>query len=116
MTDSLKAYRLPTLLIFLWIGASFKHGTVVACPPCMRKELGTLALVNLLPANLLWPLLAAPWYSIAALRSMTKGHSAKATELVMLAMPQPTYDAPPPQLSDPYGGSNPMPTDPYRRG
>lgn len=74
-TESLKAYRLPTFLLFLGIGASFQHGQVVGCPPCMRKELGRLALINILPANLLWLLLLAPWYTIAALRSLTKGHS-----------------------------------------
>lgn len=74
-TDSLKGYRLPTFLLFIGIGASFKHGLVVRCPPCMRKELGRLALINVLPANLLWVVLLVPWYGIAALRSLTKGHS-----------------------------------------
>lgn len=74
-TDSLKGYRLPTFLLFLGIGASFKHGLVVRCPPCMRKELGRLTLINILPANLLWVLLLLPWYGIATLRSLTQGHS-----------------------------------------
>ncbi len=74
-TTALKAYRLPTFLIFLFFGASFRHQLIVACPSCMRRELGRLALINILPANLLWLLLLAPWYSIAALRSLTPGHS-----------------------------------------
>lgn len=74
-TDSLKGYRLPTFLLFLGIGASFKHGLVVRCPPCMRKELGRLTLINILPANLLWVVLLLPWYGIATLRSFTSGHS-----------------------------------------
>lgn len=74
-TESLKRYRLPTFLLFLGIGASFKHGLLVRCPPCMRKELGRLTLINILPANLLWIVLLLPWYGIAALRSFTQGHS-----------------------------------------
>ncbi len=118
MTESLKAYRLPTFLLFLWFGASFKHGTVVACPSCMRRELGKLALINILPANLLFPLLVGPWYTIAAIRSTTKGHSAKAHELAAPMMMPPQgygYDQPPPQPIDPYGGQAPTMKDPYRR-
>lgn len=74
-TDSLKGYRLPTFLLFIFIGASFKHGLVVACPQCMRKELLRLSLINLLPANLLWLVLLVPWYSLAAAFSTTPGHS-----------------------------------------
>lgn len=74
-TDSLKAYRLPLLLLFLGVAWSLRHGTVVACPRCVRRELGRLTLVNALPANLLWVLLLLPWYSIAALRTLTHGHS-----------------------------------------
>mgnify|MGYP000040308263 CR=1 FL=1 len=77
-TEHLKAYRLPTFLLFLGIGASFKHGLVVACPPCMRRRLGKLTLINILPANLLWVLLLLPWYGIAALRTLTSGHSSDA--------------------------------------
>lgn len=116
MTESLKAYKLPTFMLFLWFGASFKHGTVVACPPCMRKELGKLALINILPANLLFPLLVGPWYSIAALRSLTKGHSSGAHQAIAPLMQSGYgYDQPPPQPFDPYGGQEPKLKDPYRR-
>lgn len=77
-TTALKAYRLPTFLLFLFIAVSFRHGLVVACPRCMRKELLRLAAINLLPANLLWFVLLLPWYGIAAIRSTTAGHSSAA--------------------------------------
>lgn len=87
-TDSLKAYRMPTFVLFLFIGASFRSGEVVACPSCMRKTLAKLTLKNLLPANLLWLLLLVPWYAIAALRSLTPGHSASAAiQLYRLSSP-----------------------------
>lgn len=116
-TESLKAYRLPTFVLFLWFGASFKHGTVIACPSCMRRELGKMALINLLPSNILWPLLIAPWYSIAALRSATKGHSSAAVPHAALAESYTGYgyDEAPPQPYDPYGGESPTLKDPYRR-
>ena len=117
MTESLKAYRLPTFVLFLFVGASFKHGEVIACPTCMRKELGKMALINILPANVLWPLLIAPWYSIAALRSATKGHSSKAREYAALSASYTGYgyDQPAPQPFDPHGGQPPVSKDPYRR-
>jgi hypothetical protein len=74
-TDSLKSYRLILFLLFIGIGASHKSATVVACPSCMRKRLLKLALVNLIPGNVLWVILLVPWYSIAALMSLTQGHS-----------------------------------------
>lgn len=74
-TDSLKGYRLPTFLLFILIAASFKHGLVVGCPTCMRKELLKLSLINIIPANILFLVLLLPWYSIAAVLSTTKGHS-----------------------------------------
>lgn len=87
-TESLKVYRLPTFLLFIFVGASFRHGDIAACPPCMRGKLAKLAAINILPANLLWLLLLLPWYSIAALRSMTQGHSARARDFA-----QPNHDA-----------------------
>lgn len=46
----------------------------------MRRELGRLALINILPANLLWLILLAPWYGISALRTLTRGHSSAAPQ------------------------------------
>ncbi|MFT5355929.1 MAG: hypothetical protein ACI9KE_003150 [Polyangiales bacterium] len=77
-TDSLKVYRLPTFLLFFFFGASFRKSDIVACPPCMRGKMAKLAVINILPANLLWLILLMPWYSIAALRTLAKGHSSKA--------------------------------------
>ena len=74
-TDSLKGYRLPTFLLFILVAASFKHGLLFGCPPCMRKKLLKLGLINLLPANVLWVVLLLPWYSIAAVMTTTPGHS-----------------------------------------
>lgn len=77
-TESLKVYRLPTFLLFLFFGASFRHGDIAACPPCMRGKIAKLAAINILPANLLWLVLLLPWYSIAALRTLIPGHSSGA--------------------------------------
>ncbi len=78
-TDSLKAFRLPLFLLFLGVAWSLRHGTVVACPRCMRRELGRLTLVNLLPANILWLVLLLPWYGVSALRTFKRGHSPSLT-------------------------------------
>lgn len=74
-TDSLKGYRMPTFLLFILVAASFKHALVVGCPDCMRKKVLKLALINLVPANILWVVLLLPWYSIVAMLTTTKGHS-----------------------------------------
>jgi len=66
---------MPTFLLFILVAASFKHALVIGCPDCMRKKLLKLALINLIPANILWVVLLLPWYSIAGILSTTKGHS-----------------------------------------
>jgi len=75
MTPSLKRYRTIHLLIFIGIGARTQPAVVTACPPCMRKHLLKRALINLLPANVLWPLIVLPFHGVQLLRSLAPGHS-----------------------------------------
>ena len=41
----------------------------------MRKHLLKRALINLLPANVLWPLIVLPFHGVQLLRSLAPGHS-----------------------------------------
>ncbi len=73
---------MPVFLLFILVAASFRHGTVVACPPCMRKKLGKLSLINILPANILFLVLVGPWYLVCTMMSFTEGHSSSLVEKI----------------------------------
>lgn len=74
-TDSLKQYRCPSWVVFLLVHAVWQTEYVRACPRCMRSHLARRALWNILPANLLWPLLVLPWTAGLFAATYRKGHS-----------------------------------------
>jgi hypothetical protein len=76
LTDSLKHYRFMHLLVFFLVAAYHQQATYVACPKCMRGTVGLRMLINLVPANVLWPILVLPWGLVLLGMSCTKGHSA----------------------------------------
>ena len=73
-SDSIKAYTLGTIL-FLLVGAVSWRRREVGCPSCIRGKIALFAAVNLVTANLLWPILILPWATVQLLRSFTRGHS-----------------------------------------
>jgi hypothetical protein len=76
MTTSLKHYTMVKYLVFLYFFAFWGTQKHTACPICMRKELGLKTLVNLVPANLLWPFLVLPWNAVLFCMTFSDGHSA----------------------------------------
>lgn len=75
VTVSLKRYEIIKLLVFLGVFAYHQRATYTQCPSCMRSLLVKNALINLIPANVLWFIVVLPMNTIQLLRSYTKGHS-----------------------------------------
>lgn len=73
-SDSLKQYTMPKLVVFLVFAASTQRATYTCCPSCMRKVIGKNLAINIIPSNLIWPLLAI-YYLGATTATFTKGHS-----------------------------------------
>src|SRR4051794_25387563 len=69
-SDSIKCYRMGLILFLLvfWFSSTKNE---VGCPSCIRGKIARFCLVNLLPANVLWPVLILPWSIILLLRSFT---------------------------------------------
>jgi hypothetical protein len=74
-TDSLKQYRYISWVVFYLAGATWQTAHYRACPGCMRGLVGRRLAWNLLPANLLWPMLVLPWGLGLIVASYRKGHS-----------------------------------------
>lgn len=83
-TDSLKQYRYMRWCLFLLAGAVWQDQTIRACPSCVRRRVGKSLLVNLIPANLLWPILILPWGLGLLVASSRKGHSKIVEQMVAL--------------------------------
>ena len=75
-TDSLKQYRYVGWVVFYLAGATYSTTYYRACPGCVRKFVARRAARNLVPANLLWPLLVLPWGLGLVVASYRRGHSA----------------------------------------
>jgi hypothetical protein len=61
--------------LFLILHISWDNAVFVACPGCMRGHIIARSLINLIPANLTWPIFASIW-GVQFARSYTSGHSA----------------------------------------
>jgi hypothetical protein len=73
-SDSIKRYTLGTLL-FLFVFWVWSSRSETACPSCMRAKIASFCIVNLITANVLWPLIILPWTVILFLQTFTQGHS-----------------------------------------
>lgn len=80
-TQHLKCVRLGTV-VFVVIGVATRFQQRFGCPDCIRGEIGRFALVNLLTANLAWPIAVLPWTLISLRRSYQPGHSPEVLEQV----------------------------------
>ncbi len=63
-SDSLKSYTMMRFMLFLWVFAFWRRQIVTCCPSCMRKEVALKTLINVIPANLLWFVVVAPWHTV----------------------------------------------------
>jgi hypothetical protein len=74
-TDSLKQFRCLSWCLCYLVGAAWQVEYVRACPGCMRRHLARRTLVNIIPANVLWPILVLPWVAVQFASTYQKGHS-----------------------------------------
>jgi hypothetical protein len=73
-TDSLKSYILPNFT-FVFVATRWKWEYKVACAKCMRKMLLKNAGLHIITANVLWPIVVLPRFSVNLTRTFVKGHS-----------------------------------------
>lgn len=73
-SDSIKSYRMMSVLVFLLVGAWWRTKHVVACASCMRGELIKSSAINLITANLLSPLVLL-WHTVLFAMTFQAGHS-----------------------------------------
>jgi hypothetical protein len=73
-SDNIKRYKMADIVVFLLIFAWARRATFTACGGCMRQIIGERMLINLVTANICWPLLAFFWIG-KIVSSYSKGHS-----------------------------------------
>jgi hypothetical protein len=81
-TDSIKQYRMVDYLVFLGVFAMWRTVVRTGCARCVRRDLLSRTLVNIILANVLWLPVVLPWHLIQMLRSLRRGHSKNALVLV----------------------------------
>jgi hypothetical protein len=77
LTNSLKDYRIVHLLICLVLFFQIKKQDYEACPSCMRKKLIERTLINIVPANIAFPIVLII-HTIQFCRTFIPGHSRSA--------------------------------------
>ncbi len=80
-SDSIKAYTMMSMLLFLWVFASWRTKRVVACAPCMRKELLVSTAINTVAANLISPIVWL-WHGVLFGMTFGQGHSEEVQRLI----------------------------------
>lgn len=73
-TENLKA-GVSFVILFAYMFAWVWRKQSMACPKCTRKNVYKLALINLLSANLIWPIVVVPICLIQWVSSFRTGHS-----------------------------------------
>jgi len=74
-SDSIKQFTIATGILCLLVHFSWKPVHYTACPDCMRKFiLGRMAM-NLISANLTWPIFAVVSWGPQFARSFSRGHT-----------------------------------------
>jgi hypothetical protein len=74
-TTSMKSYTMVQFMLFVWVFAFWRRQVVTCCPGCMRKEIALKTLINVIPANLLWFVIVAPWHTVLFCMTFAQGHS-----------------------------------------
>jgi hypothetical protein len=85
-SENIKRYKMPDIVVFFLIFAWGRRATYTACGGCMRQIIGEKMLINLVTANLAWPLLAFFWIG-KFVSSYSKGHSQSVLEEVTRQSP-----------------------------
>jgi len=83
-TESLKRYGVIHYVLFLGIAVRWQHGSLTACPRCVRRSVlkDTLSPLHILSANLMWLLAVLPYNLGLMIASTIPGHSRAVLELI----------------------------------
>lgn len=83
-TESLKRYGVIHYVLFLGIAVRWQHGSLTACPRCVRKRVlkDTFSPLHILSANLMWLLAVLPYNLGLMIASTIPGHSRAVVELI----------------------------------
>jgi hypothetical protein len=73
-SDSIKCYRMVSV-IFIFIAAQIRSKNEIGCPSCIRPKIIHFMLINLLTANIAWPLAIFPVGLFYLAISYKSGHS-----------------------------------------
>lgn len=79
ISGSIKCFTF-TDWFFIVIGMAAQKRREIACPGCMRGKIMTHSIVQLLTANLLWPIVILPHCVVLLMRTFSKGHSKEVQE------------------------------------
>ncbi len=74
-TNSLKQIRYCEMLLFLGLAWAIRHRGFVGCPSCARRKLIVHGVINIVTANVLWPIIVLPWHLMALSETSKPGHS-----------------------------------------
>lgn len=74
MSDSIKSYSLPDIT-FLFVAYKWGYEHHICCAKCMQKKILAAAGIELIKANLFWPIFCLPRLSVNLTRTFVKGHS-----------------------------------------
>lgn len=72
-SDSIKRSQI-WLMVFVVFGYYLRRRTVTACATCMREQILSNAAMNLLTANILWPVIILPMSLYQYWRIREEGH------------------------------------------
>ena len=73
-SESVKSYTMMSFLLFIFVGAWWRTKRVIACASCMRGEIALSTVINIVPANLLFPLVFI-WHVVLFAMTFASGHS-----------------------------------------
>ena len=74
-SDSLKQFTIATGILCLFVHFSWKPVHYTACPSCMRKFIFAKMAINLIPANITWPIFVVASWGPQFARSFSHGHT-----------------------------------------
>jgi hypothetical protein len=74
-TTSLKQYRFLLWGVCYLAGVMYRTVWYRACPACMRKWLAQRTAINVVPTNVLWPLVVLPWAAVLFIATYSQGHT-----------------------------------------
>ncbi len=75
-SGSIKCYN-TLILLFIWFFVVWWPKKDVGCPSCIRGKIAQFCLINIVTANILWPIIILPWSLVLFCMSFSQGHSSE---------------------------------------